>query len=217
MTPKLDVKSHWEEIYNTKPPTEVSWYQTNPSLSLNLIETTGIEKGQAIIDVGGGSSMLVDCLLDEGYEDLAVLDISGRSLEIAGARLGDREDDVEWYEADVTEFRLPRQFYLWHDRAVFHFLTDERDRREYVNVLKEALMPEGYLVMATFAIDGPKRCSGLDTVQYDEGSMSLELGDEFVLMEKVDETHVTPGDKEQKFTYFLYQRNLEPKVDSQDI
>lgn len=206
MTPKLEVKSHWEEIYNTKPPTEVSWYQTRPSLSLKLIEATGIEKGQGIIDVGGGSSMLVDCLLDEGYEELAVLDISGRSLEIARARLGAREDDVEWYEADATEFQSPRRFHLWHDRAVFHFLTDERDRRKYVNVLKEALMPEGFLVMATFAIDGPKRCSGLDTVQYDEGSMSLELGDEFVLMEKVDEAHVTPGDKEQRFAYFLYQR-----------
>ncbi len=206
MTAKLDVKSHWEEIYNTKSPTEVSWYQTRPSLSLKLIEATGIEKGQGIIDVGGGSSMLVDCLLDEGYEDLAVLDISGQSLMIARARLGDREDDVEWYEADATEFQPPRQFHLWHDRAVFHFLTDERDRRKYVNVLEEALMPEGFLVMATFAIDGPKRCSGLGTVQYDEESMSLELGDEFVLMEKVDEAHVTPGDKEQKFTYFLYQR-----------
>ncbi len=200
------MKSHWEEIYNTKPPTEVSWYQTRPSLSLKMIESTGIGKGRGIIDVGGGTSLLVDYLLDEGYEDMAVLDISGRSLEIARARLGDRENDVEWYEANATEFQPPRKFYLWHDRAVFHFLTDERDRRKYVNVLKEALMPEGYLVMATFAIDGPKRCSGLDTVQYDEESMSLELGDEFTLMEKVDETHVTPGDKEQKFTYFLYQR-----------
>ncbi len=206
MTPKLDVKSHWEEIYKTKPSTEVSWYQTRPSLSLKLIEATGLEKGQGIIDVGGGSSILVDCLLDEGYNDLAVLDISGQSLMIAKARLGDREDDVEWYEADVTEFRSPRQFHLWHDRAVFHFLTDELDRRKYVNVLREALMPEGYLVMATFAIDGPKMCSGLDTVQYDEVSMSLELGDGFTLMEKVDEAHVTPGGKVQKFTYFLYQR-----------
>jgi SAM-dependent methyltransferase len=206
MTPKLDMKSHWEEIYNTKLPMEVSWYQTSPSLSLKLIEATAIEKGQGIIDVGGGASMLVDCLLDEGYEDLAVLDLSGRSLEIARARLGVRKDDVEWYESDATEFQPPRRFHLWHDRAVFHFLTDEQDRREYVNGLRETLIPEGYLVMATFAIDGPKRCSGLDTVQYDEESMSLELGDEFVLMKNVDETHVTPGDNEQKFTYFLYQK-----------
>ena len=203
---RYDVKSHWEEIYKTKPSTEVSWFQTRPSLSLKLIEAAGIEKGQGIIDVGGGSSMLVDFLLDEGYEDLAVLDISRQSLMIARARLGEREDDVEWYEADATEFQPPRQFHLWHDRAVFHFLTDEWDRRKYVNVLKEALMPEGYLVMATFAIDGPRRCSGLDTVQYDEESMSLELGDGFTLMEKVDENHITPGDKEQKFSYFQYQR-----------
>ena len=206
MTPKLDVKSHWEEIYNTKPPTEVSWYQTRPSLSLKLIEATGIEKGQGIIDVGGGSSTLVDCLLDEGYEDLAVLDISRQSLIIARARLGDRTNDVKWYEADATEFQPSRKFNLWHDRAVFHFLTDEQDRRKYVNVLKEALLPEGYLIMATFAIDGPKMCSGLNTIQYDEEAMSLELGDEFELMEKAYENHLTPGDKEQKFTYFLYQR-----------
>ena len=206
MTEKMDVKSHWEEIYNTKSQTEVSWYQTRPSLSLQLIKSKGIEKGQGIIDVGGGSSMLVDCLLDEGFDDLAVLDISGRSLEIAKERLGDREGDVEWFEADATEFQPPRQFHLWHDRAVFHFLTDERDRRKYLNVLKEALLPGGYLVMATFAIDGPKRCSGLDTIQYDEESMSLELGDEFTLMDEVDEYHITPGDKVQKFIYFLYKR-----------
>ena len=206
MTEKIDVKSHWEEIYNAKSPTEVSWYQTRPSLSLQLIKSTGIEKGQGIIDVGGGSSLLVDCLLDEGCDDLAVLDISGRSLEIAKDRLGDSEGDVEWFEADVTEFQPPRQFHLWHDRAVFHFLTDEQDRRKYLNVLKEALLPEGYLVMATFAIDGPKRCSGLDTVQYDEESMSLELGDGFTLMEEVYEYHITPGDKVQKFIYFLYKR-----------
>ncbi len=206
MTKQIDVKSHWEEIYKTKPSMEVSWYQTRPSLSLKLIEATGIEKGQGIIDVGGGSSMLIDCLLENGYEDLAGLDISERALMIAKARLGDREGDVGWYEADVTEFQPPCKFYLWHDRAVFHFLTNEQDRQKYVKVLKEALMSEGYLVMATFAINGPKRCSDLDTVQYDEESMSLELGDEFTLMEKVDENHITPGDKEQKFTYFLYQR-----------
>ncbi len=109
---RYDVKSHWEEIYKTKPPTGVSWYQTRPSLSLKLIEATEMEKGQSIIDVGGGSSMLVDCLMDEGYKDLAVLDISGQSLMIAKARLGDREDDVEWYEADATEFHPPRRFHL---------------------------------------------------------------------------------------------------------
>jgi ubiquinone/menaquinone biosynthesis C-methylase UbiE len=203
---RVDVKSHWEEMHKTKSSTEVSWYQTRPSLSLKLIEVTGIEKGQSIIDVGGGSSKLVDYLMDEGYKELAVLDISEQSLMIAKARLGDRESDVRWYVVDATEFQPPRQFDLWHDRAVFHFLTDEQDRRKYVNVLKNALMPEGYLVMATFAIDGPKRCSGLDTVQYDEESMGLELGDEFTLMDKTDEIHITPGDKEQKFTYFLYQR-----------
>jgi ubiquinone/menaquinone biosynthesis C-methylase UbiE len=203
---KLDTKSHWEQIYNTKSLTEVSWYQTHPSISLKLIEATGIGKGQRIIDVGGGTSVLVDCLLKKGFKELAVLDISASALEIAKTRLGIKAEDVEWYEADVTEFQPSHQFDLWHDRAVFHFLTNEGDRRKYIYVLKRTLAPGGHIIIATFAIDGPKRCSGLDTVQYDIESMSDQLGDEFELLQKLDEIHLTPGNQEQKFTYFMYRR-----------
>jgi len=199
-------KLHWNRIFETKQPSEVSWYQTYPSLSMKLIKATGMGKGQGVIDVGGGTSVLVDCLLDEGYSNLAVLDISGSALDVTKLRLGERAESVEWYEEDVTEFQTPHQFGLWHDRAVFHFLTDEEDRRKYVDALKGTLVPGGHLVMATFAIDGPKRCSGLDTVQYNAKSMSFQLGDDFDLLEEHDETHMTSGDKEQKFTYFLYRR-----------
>jgi ubiquinone/menaquinone biosynthesis C-methylase UbiE len=202
----LDTKVHWEQIYSTKSSTDVSWYQRYPSLSLKLIEATGIGKEQGIIDVGGGTSVLVDCLLNKGFIELAVLDISPSALEIAKTRLGTRAEKVEWIEADATEFQPPHHFDLWHDRAVFHFLVNEEDRRKYVSVVKRTLVPGGHIIIATFAIDGPNRCSGLDTVQYDMESMSAQLGDEFELLEKLDEEHLTPGNKEQKFTYFMYRR-----------
>lgn len=203
---KLNTRAHWEQIYNTKTATEVSWYQTHPSLSLKLIEATGTKKDQSIIDVGGGTSVLVDWLLDKGFKKLAVLDISPSALEIAKARLGLRAKKVEWIVADATEFQPLHRFDLWHDRAVFHFLINEEDRRKYVNFLKKTLVPGGHIIIATFAIDGPKRCSGLDTVHYDIESMSAQLGNEFELLEKLDEVHTTPGSKEQKFTYFMYKR-----------
>jgi ubiquinone/menaquinone biosynthesis C-methylase UbiE len=178
----------------------------HPSLSLKLIEATGIGKEQSIIDVGGGTSALVGCLLNNGFKELAVLDISHTALEIAKTCLGIRAENVEWYEADVTEFQPPHPFDLWHDRAVFHFLINEEERRKYVNTLMRTLTPDGHIIMATFAIDGPKKCSGLDTVQYNIESMSTQLGDEFELLEKLDEVHITPGNKEQKFTYFMYKR-----------
>ena len=206
ITKQIDVKSHWEEIYDTKSPTEVSWYQTRPSLSLEIIESTGIEKGQGIIDVGGGASLLVDCLLDAGYEDLTVLDISERSLEVSKARLGDRRDDVKWFVEDVREFHPSRRLHLWHDRAVFHFLTDEDDQRKYVEVLKESLASGSFVVIATFAIDGPTRCSGLDVVRYDAETLSSRLGSGFEQIGQYNESHYTPGGKEQKFNYFLFKR-----------
>jgi ubiquinone/menaquinone biosynthesis C-methylase UbiE len=206
MTEEYDVKSHWEEIYTTKASTNVSWYQTHPSLSLKLIEATGIRKDQRIIDVGGGTSMLVDFLLNKGFTELAVLDISPSAIEIAKTRLSDLALNVEWIEADITEFQPSHHLDLWHDRTVFHFLVNEEDRSKYVNVLKRTLVPGGHIIIATFAIDGPRRCSGLDTVQYDVESMCSQLGDEFVLLDKLDEKHITPGNKEQKFTYFMYRR-----------
>jgi 2-polyprenyl-3-methyl-5-hydroxy-6-metoxy-1,4-benzoquinol methylase len=202
----MNPKSHWEQVYQTKSPTDVSWYQKFPSLSLKLIRATGIEKGDGIIDVGGGASVLVDCLLTAGYRNIAVLDISASAIQQAKNRVGQRASAVEWYEADITTFRFPRRFAVWHDRAVFHFLTSGADRRNYVRVLKETLVPSGHLIIATFAITGPPKCSGLDVVRYDAKLLCSEIGDEFTLMETYDETHHTPWDTEQTFIYCWFQR-----------
>jgi SAM-dependent methyltransferase len=201
-----DRKRHWEQVYATKSPLEVSWYQTEPKLSLDLIAGAGLAHDAPVIDVGGGASVLVDRLLGRGYSRVAVLDISGKALGAARERLGARARDVEWHEADVTEFQPPHAFALWHDRAVFHFLTDAEDRRRYVATMKRALEPDGHVIIASFAIGGPTRCSNLDIVQYDAAKLGAELGGEFVLREEMSEVHVTPAAKEQKFGFFRFQR-----------
>jgi SAM-dependent methyltransferase len=203
---KIPIKSHWEQIYRAKSPNEVSWYQAYPTLSLKLIKDTGINKDHGIIDVGGGSSVLVDFLLEAGYSKLVVLDISGDAIGHAKARLGKKANQVDWYEVDITEFKPPKRFELWHDRAVFHFLTERKDRKKYVRTLENATVPDGHIIIATFAIDGPKKCSGLDVVRYDAQSISSELGEDFKLLRTNDETHITPGNVEQRFTYFCFQR-----------
>lgn len=197
---------HWNHVYQTKASDDVSWFQAQPATSLRLIEACGVGKGDGIIDVGGGASVLVDFLLDAGYSQLAVLDISAAALDHAKGRLGARADAVDWFAADVTTFVPTRQFGLWHDRAVFHFLTDKGDRQKYVETMKRTLIPEGHVVIATFAIDGPEKCSGLDVCRYDAPAMSAELGAEFQLLEQVNETHVTPWSMEQRFSYFRFAR-----------
>jgi SAM-dependent methyltransferase len=146
----------------------------------------------------------VDFLCRQGFRKLAVLDISGNALATARKRLGEMENNIDWFETDITEFNPPNQFLLWHDRAVFHFLTDESDRRKYVSVLKRALLPGGHVVIAAFAIGGPEKCSGLDIVQYDASKLSAELGDEFQLLDERNEIHLTPSQTEQAFTYYHY-------------
>lgn len=206
----MDRKEHWDQVYQTKAPDDVSWFQTRPAFSLKLIEATGVGKDQGIIDVGGGASVLVDFLLDARFTNLAVLDISTAALEHARRRLDARAGYVEWFEADVTEFRAPQPFYVWHDRAVFHFLTEKTDRRKYVQTLKRALTPGGHVIIAAFAIDGPPKCSGLDVARYDSAGICAELGGEFQLLEQLDETHVTPWHTEQKFSYFHFARKAAP-------
>jgi trans-aconitate methyltransferase len=174
-------------------------------LSLQLIAASGVSKSAGIIDVGGGASRLVDCLLDDGYTQLAVLDLSGVALTHSRARLGARAAAVEWFEADVTTFEPPHRFGLWHDRAVFHFLTAADDRCRYVATLKRTLQPGGAVVISTFAPDGPPKCSGLDVVRYDEQAILAEFGAEFRLQEVRRETHVTPWQAEQSFTYCRFQ------------
>jgi SAM-dependent methyltransferase len=197
---------HWNHVYQTKPPDDVSWFQTRPTTSLKLIETCSVGKTDGIIDVGGGASVLVDFLLHAGYSQLAVLDISAAALDHAKGRLGARADAVDWFAADVTTFDPTRQFGLWHDRAVFHFLTDKTDRQKYVETMKRTLTPDGHAVIATFATDGPEKCSGLSVCRYDAPAISGELGAGFQLLEQVNETHVTPWNTEQRFSYFRFAR-----------
>jgi SAM-dependent methyltransferase len=199
-------KDHWERIYSEKSPLEVSWYQKEPAVSLRLIDHCRLGKDAPIIDVGGGASVLVDRLLDAGYSRLTVLDIASKSLASARARLGTRAQCVEWIEADITELVPPHPFGLWHDRAVFHFLTETDDRKRYVATLKQALARGGHVVLAAFAIGGPTRCSGLDIVQYDAAGLMAQLGPEFELIEQASETHLTPAKKAQLFCYFRLLR-----------
>ncbi len=199
-------QEHWNQVYLTKAPDEVSWHQTTPATSLQLIEAAGIAKDQGVIDVGGGVSVLVDCLLDAGFVRPAVLDISAAALAHARQRLGARADSVDWVVADVTEFTSGRQFALWHDRAVFHFLTALADRRKYVAAMQRALLPAGHVIIGTFALDGPAKCSGLDVVRYDAAAIAAELGAEFQLRGQRDETHVTPWSTEQRFSFFHFTR-----------
>lgn len=205
----IDRKSHWENIYRNKMPMEVSWYQKEPTLSLQLISKTQLAHDAPIIDVGGGDSLLVDYLCDEGYTNVTVLDISAKALASARDRLDDNASSVEWLQEDVTQFAPPHQYSLWHDRAVFHFLTDKSDRGHYINVLNHALDPNGHIIIATFAIGGPTRCSGLDIVQYDAEKLMAELGEGFELVENRTEIHITPTNGKQKFAYFRLNRITE--------
>lgn len=198
-------QQHWNQVYETKGPQDVSWYQRRPDLSLDLIAGSGVSKGGGIIDIGGGASTLVDFLLDDGYTGLAVLDLSSVALRHCRERLGHRAAEVEWFEADVTSFIPPHRFGLWHDRAVFHFLTAAEDRRAYVATLQRTLQPGGAVVISAFALDGPSKCSGLEVRRYDELSMQAELGAEFKLQEARHQTHLTPWQSEQRFVYFRFQ------------
>ena len=198
----MNRQQHWNHVYQTKGSQDVSWYQRRPELSLALIAASRLSKDAGIIDIGGGASMLIDCLLDAGYTRLAVLDVSGVVLTQTRIRLGARADSVKWFETDVTTFEPPHRFGLWHDRAVFHFLMAPKDRRRYVEALRRTLQPGGTVVLATFAIDGPPQCSDLPVMRYDEQTLVTEMGPEFTLQEVRRETHLTPWESEQRFMYF---------------
>jgi len=204
--PDFDRKDHWEHIYSEKQATEVSWYQKRPLRSFELIKATGIDTSARIIDIGGGASTLADFILDAGYENLSVLDISHAAIEQAKSRLGKRADKVTWYEHDITEFTPDEPFDVWHDRAVFHFLTEADDRTSYVGILSNALKPGAHAIIAAFNLDGPEKCSGLDIVQYSPETISAVLGDAFQLVETSTEEHVTPGGSSQSFVYCRFIR-----------
>lgn len=200
----MQPKEHWERVYSTKSTTEVSWFQEHAAVSLKLIAEAGVPPSGSIIDVGGGASTLVDDLLDRGYCRITVLDLSGAALAAAQARLGDRARQVTWLEASVLEADLPRHaFDVWHDRAVFHFLTDAEERHAYVRAVLNAVKPGGLVIVATFADDGPTRCSGLPVMRYSPEDLHAEFGAPFQLLRHERETHLTPGGNEQRFVYCL--------------
>jgi len=200
----MNNREHWESVYSRKAATEVSWYQAEAERSLDLIRRTTPDRAAPIIDVGGGASTLVDSLLDSGYRAVTVLDLAPAALAVARQRLGDRATDVHWIADDVLTATLPNGgFALWHDRAVFHFLTGARDRARYVAQVRRAVRPGGHVVVATFADDGPTRCSGLEVVRYTPDSMHAEFGAAFRLLDSMREEHHTPAGTTQEFVYCL--------------
>lgn len=200
-----DRRSHWQHVYREKDPTEVSWYQPVPEKSLQLIRSTGVRHDDAILDAGGGASLLADHLLDEGYTDLSVLDISGHALERSRARLGELAGKIEWIVSDLTEFDPDRRYALWHDRAVFHFLTDFDDRDKYIAVICRALQPGGYFVLATFGPQGPERCSGLEIRRYGVEELQELFDAQFTLCSHELDVHATPKGSTQQFLYSSWQ------------
>lgn len=203
----MQSKQHWEKVYATKPTDAVSWFQPHAELSLNLIHGTGMGKDAGIIDVGGGASTLVDDLLAEGYGDLTVLDLSGAALEAARKRLGEKAGKVCWIEADITEVELPAKRYdIWHDRAVFHFLTAPEQRVAYVRTVFRSVKPGGHVIVATFAEDGPLQCSGLPVMRYRADELHDEFGEAFTLLEHRKEAHHTPFGTVQQFVYCYCRR-----------
>ncbi len=202
----MSTQSHWDKAWGGADPQAKSWFQDAPALSLRLIDDCAIARGEAIIDVGGGASLLVDALMARKFQNISVLDISKAALQSAQARLADRADYIKWLCADATDWTPAHPFRLWHDRAVFHFLTDEADQARYRAIAEEAILPGGYLVMATFALDGPQKCSNLPVVRYDAQSMAATLGPAFKLVDEAREDHTTPGGMVQEFQYCRFLR-----------
>ena len=197
-------RDHWERIYKAKAASDVSWYQPEAKVSLDLIRRTTPDLDAPIIDVGGGASTLVDGLLAAGYHQVTVLDIAGAALAVAQQRLGSRASRVTWIEADVLTAPLPAAGYaVWHDRAVFHFLTDPRDRARYVARVRESVRPGGHAIVASFAPEGPTQCSGLEVVRYSANAMHAQFGASFQLLDSVREDHHTPSGATQAFVYCL--------------
>ena len=198
----MDPKAHWEGVYRTKQPTEVSWYSPHLGISLELVTAAAPDRGAAIIDVGGGESTLVDDLLAGGYRDVTVLDLSATALSVAKARLGGDAARVTWLCCDVTACPFEANRYdVWHDRAVFHFLTDPAVRRAYVEQVTHAVKPGGHVIVATFGPEGPTRCSGLDVVRYAPDQLHQQFGASFALEKHVMHEHATPSGTVQQFVY----------------
>ena len=200
-----DPRDHWEGVYTTKAETAVSWYQRHSSRSLAFV-TAATGSTSHIIDIGGGTSTLVDDLLERGYANVTVLDIAEAALTKAKARLGEKAQRVTWVSVDVTLWHPPRLYDVWHDRAVFHFLTRAQDQEAYIGALRAGTKSGAAVVMATFALDGPETCSGLTVQRYSPQTLAARLGSAFVLVDEADETHGTPWGTDQRFSYAVFRR-----------
>lgn len=207
----MNIREHWESMYATKAATEVSWYQREPTLSVQLIRQVAPDRAAAIIDIGGGASTLVDSLLSLGYSAITVVDIAANALAAARTRLGPESERVRWIAGDALSLDLPdHSIDVWHDRAVFHFLISPDDRRRYVAQVRRLVRPHGHVIIATFAEDGPTKCSGLPVARYDATQLHGEFGDDFRLLTTLREEHVTPSGGRQLFRYCLC--SFEPKA-----
>jgi 2-polyprenyl-3-methyl-5-hydroxy-6-metoxy-1,4-benzoquinol methylase len=205
---QFDKKAHWDKIYQTKSLNEVSWFQPKPETSLNFFNEFKVEKAASIIDIGGGDSLLVDHLLDLGYQHITVLDISATALERAKIRLGNRAGLVKWIVADAATFVSEEQYDFWHDRAAFHFLTSEQEIEHYLHTVQQSIKPSGILVMGTFSEQGPTKCSGIEIKQYSEKSMSNLLTVFFEKIKCITVDHRTPFETIQQFIFCSFRKPL---------
>jgi ubiquinone/menaquinone biosynthesis C-methylase UbiE len=196
----------WDTVYQSKPEKEVSWFQEVPVKSLELIDELGLVPSDAIIDIGGGDSRLVDELLARGFKDISVLDISVVALERAAARLGNKSKGVRFIAADVTKFDAPKAYKLWHDRAAFHFLTSAKDIEAYLCIANRGIAPDGFLIVSTFSKTGPERCSGLAIAQYSDTDLKKMFSKYFTNIKCVEETHSTPWGTRQNFVYCGFKK-----------
>ena len=203
---EFDRQAHWQGVYSSKNETEVSWFEQSPAISLELIHRSGVDTGASIIDIGGGASRLVDALLDDGYRAISILDLSGKALSVARTRLGPRASQVTWIESDVTQWEPEQKYDLWHDRAAFHFLTDPTERRAYVERLTRGTSPGSQVIVGTFALDGPDRCSGLPVARHDANSLKQVLGKSFELKQTRPYEHRTPGGGIQRFQFSRFRK-----------
>lgn len=203
----LDRQAHWNNAYTTKGEAGVSWFQDTAAVSLDLLRKWGVVAEHSLIDIGGGASRLVDELLQGGMHDITVLDLSTTALDAAKAQLGAAAADVHWVAADITRWRPSRTYDFWHDRAAFHFLAQANDREAYVERICAAVKPRGIAVIATFAPDGPERCSGLEVVRYDPATLESVIGPTFELVDQCRHLHTTPWGSTQAFQFSVFRRN----------
>lgn len=201
------MKEHWDTVYRDKQPHEVSWWQDHPHTSLDFIHSFNTPKTAQIIDIGGGDSRVVDCLLDEGFDNITVLDISERAIERAKLRLGGRSQRITWVVGDIVDYRPATMFDVWHDRATFHFLTSKPLVERYASIAERSIKHGGYLVLGTFSSTGPKMCSGLPVQRYEEASLTSELRNGFDKVKCIREDHVTPFNTKQNFLFCSFRRH----------